>query len=98
MRLQAAHDAELRRVLMRLAAALGRHVGGLGGIAAAAAADADLRADGTSSAAADAELGLGSSGSCGSGTPTLGTDLPMTSLLLRNDDSGSLQLLVWVRR
>ena len=58
---QAAHDAELRRVLLRLTAALGVHVGGAGGAAAAAAAAAELSAE--SGAASSAEADWGSDGS-----------------------------------
>ena len=57
---QAAHDAELRRVLLRLTAALGLHVGGVGGATAAAAAAAEL--DTEAGAGASAEAGWGSDG------------------------------------
>ncbi|KAK9830590.1 hypothetical protein WJX81_002568 [Elliptochloris bilobata] len=55
--MQAAHDAELRRVLLRLTATLGRHVGGAGGAAAAAAAGSELSAEASAGPAADAEWG-----------------------------------------
>lgn len=58
--MQAAHDAELRRVLLRLTAALGLHVGGAGGAGAAAAAAAEL--DTEAGTGASAEAGWGSDG------------------------------------
>ena len=56
-------------MLLRLTAALGPHVGGMGGAAAAAAATAELDAEAGAAPAADAELGSGGNARCANAAP-----------------------------